>query len=215
MILKNFPASLFTAFLVTMGLTLSTTSSSAYVILGESGELIEPGKSSLSFFPQFILSDGGGFNFISFVDTGLTESSSMRLQLSTGDTDISGGASFKWVPIPDYQNQPAIGLKLGGFLGREGDSNFSHFQVAPLLSKKQSTDYGLFIPYGAIQWSNLYISGENFRSLQLLAGTEYLHDDTNLKFGAELALEAKDASTYLGFWITVPFEDLGSLSRSN
>lgn len=188
---------------------------SAYIIMAESGELVEPGKSTLGFFPQFILSDGGAFNFVSFVDTGLTESTSMRLQLSAGDTDIAGGASFKWVPIPDYQNQPAIGLKLGAFLGREGDSNFSHFQVAPLLSKKQSTDYGLFIPYGAIQWSNLYISGENLRSLQLVAGTEYVHDDTNLKFGAELALEAKDASTYLGVWITVPFEDLGSLSRSN
>lgn len=189
--------------------------SSAYIIMGESGELVEPGKSTLGFFPQFILSDGGAFNFISFVDTGLTEASSFRVQLSTGETDISGGASFKWVPIPDYQNQPAVGIKLGASLGREGDNNFSHFQVAPVLSKKRSTDYGLFIPYGAIQWSNLYISGENLRSLQLLAGTEYLHDDTNLRFGAELAVEAKEASTYLGVWMTVPFEDLSSLSRSN
>lgn len=202
-------------FLFFVCLLLMSRLSSAYIIMAESGELVEPGKSTLGFFPQFILSDGGAFNFVSFVDTGLTESTSLRLQLSAGDTDISGGGSFKWVPIPDYQNQPAIGLKLGAFLGREGDNNFSHFQVAPLLSKKQSTDYGLFIPYGAIQWSNLYISGENLRSLQLLAGTEYVHDDTNLKFGAELALEAKDASTYLGVWITVPFEDLGSLSRSN
>jgi hypothetical protein len=179
--------------------------------VGESAEILPISTYRLGAAPQFYLSDGGGLNVIGYVDAALTDSTSMRVQAGGGEIDFFTGASFKWVPIPDYENQPAIGLKVGANFGREGDKTLTSVQLSPLVSKKVETDYGLLIPYTSLSLSRTSVRGETSTGFQVVGGTEWLHPDTHFQFGAELGLEAKDSYSYLMGWISIPLDEVKKL----
>lgn len=198
---------IFLAFVLVLS-QLFSFAAQAYMEVGESAEIQPQGKFKAGFIPQFKLSDGSGMNFSGFFDSGLSEATSFRLHLGGGDLDFFGGGSFKWVPIPDYDKQPAIGGKVEAIYGREGSESLATFRVMPLISKKFSTDHGEFVPYGAFPISLTTYKGSSDTQLHLVGGTEWRHPNTpNMEFGAELGLNANKSFSYLSFLVTLLMDD--------
>lgn len=180
----------------------------AFMTVQESNEITPTGQFKLGFEPQARLSDGSGFNFAGFFDLPVNEEMSARAHLGSGDTDFFAGGSFKWVPVPDYANQPSIGGKFGLIHWRESDHTFFTFRVEPLISKKFQTETGTFIPYAALPL--MFNSGHemNKTSFQLAGGSEFWHPDAdNMTFGAELGLNLKDSFSYISGYVTIFLED--------
>lgn len=191
----------------TLALILSASSSFAYYSTIESGEVIPEGAYRFGAEPQMRLSEGNGFNFSGFADMGLGNDMSARAQLGSGDTELLASASFKWIPFPDYKNQPALGGKAEVMFGKKSGDGLWGVKIHPLASKKVDTDMGLFIPYGSIPIGYLSYKSETVTTIQLVAGTEFKTDKfKDWVFGAELGLNGSKAFNYISAFVTLPFD---------
>lgn len=180
----------------------------AFMTVQESNDITPMGKYKLGVEPQLRTSNGNGMNFTGFFDAPINEEMSARALIGSGDTDFVAGGSFKWVPVPDYGNQPAVGGKIGGYFWRESDEGYFTVRVEPIVSKKLHTEIGDFTPYGALPI--LFNSGKDYNKtgVQLAAGTEYFHSEAdNMTFGAELGLDAKDSFSYISGYVTIYLDD--------
>jgi hypothetical protein len=153
---------------------------------------------------QIRLSNGNGANATGSFDAAINEDSSYRLNMGFGETDFFVGGSYKWVPIPDYDKQPAMGLRFGGLYARPKSINYFALRVDPLISKKFATDYGVLTPYGAIPVMLAFIDSKNELQAQITAGAEFKpNDNDKWIFGSEVGVNAKDSFSY--FLITVSY----------
>lgn len=176
----------------------------AYQTLGESGEIVQTGKYRAGTEIQF----ASGANLTGFVDANVSDSSSLRVHLGAGDVDFYAGASYKWIPFPDFEQQPAIGMKAGVTIGREGTDNFFVLHGSPLVSKKMDFDQGLFVPYAGIPITLTTSKSKTVTGLQLSAGTEY--STPKLKswgFTGEIGINLKDSQSYAAFSASFTLDD--------
>lgn len=189
-----------------LGLLLSSTSH-AYLSIAESGEILPAGKYQVGVEPQFLTNRGGGANFNVFLDSAINESTSARIAMGAGAVDFDAVASVKWIPFPDFNNQPAMGLRVSAGLAREESINLLHAQVAPLVSKKFETDYGLAVPYIAVPFSFINTKEENIVASNLTIGSEFYHIDWNyMTVGGELGIDLNKSYSYVSIFATFPFE---------
>lgn len=178
----------------------------AYLSIAESAEVLPVGKYSLGVEPQFLTNKGGGTNLNVFLNGSLNESTSARVTIGAGAIDFNAFASVKWVPFPDVDNQPAMGLRAGAGLARDGDENLLQLQVAPLISKKYETEYGLTVPYVAVPITFLNTKEENFVASNIAFGSEYTHPEVIGTFGAEVGLDLNKSYSYISIFATFPFD---------
>ncbi len=189
-----------------LGLFLSSTSH-AYLSIAESAELLAPGTYQVGVEPQLLTNRGGGANFNVFLDSTLDESTSLRIAMGAGAVDFNAFVSAKWVPIPDVDNQPAMGLRIGAGIARDEEQNLLQLQVAPMVSKKFDTEYGLTVPYLAAPFTFLNTKEENLVASNLTVGSEYHNPDwPQAVLGAELGIELNKSYTYISIFATFPFE---------
>lgn len=186
---------------------LIAPSAQAYLSLAESGELLPVGKYQVGVAPQFLTSRGGGTNVDVFFDAPINESTTGRISLGAGAVDFNTFASVKWIPFPDVDNQPAIGIRGGvGLFRDEGDNGFLA-QVAPLVSKRFASEYGLFVPYFAVAINLVDTKSENFTSSNAIFGTEFHSEEVPMmKFGGELGLDMNKSYSYVTFFVAFPFD---------
>ncbi|WP_253720933.1 hypothetical protein [Bdellovibrio bacteriovorus] len=204
-VLKGFNFMKFAKYFV-LGLFLSS-SAHAYLSIAESGELLAPGKYQVGVEPQLLTNKGNGANFNVFFDTAINESMSGRISMGAGAVDFNAFASAKWIPIPDVDNQPAMGLRFGAGIARDEDENLIQLQLAPMLSKKFDTEYGMSVPYFSIPFTFLNTKEENYVASNLAIGTEFHYVDWNqVTLGAELGLELNKSYSYISIFATFPFE---------
>jgi hypothetical protein len=185
--------------------------SQAFAVLevGESGEVTGQGMNRVGLVPQVKTSNGGGANISAFFDSGLNDSTSARLWAGTGDTDFDLGGSLKWVPIPDYENQPALGLRGSAFYLRDGSVSSSVLRVEPLISKKFDVDIGELTPYASLPLMVQTRDSSSTTEMQLTVGSEYVHPDVKkLRFGAELGFDLKDSFSYIAAYVSIALDDL-------
>ena len=178
--------------------------SSAYQTISESGELISADNYRFGFETQF----GSGANLTGFVDAPLNEVSQLRVLAGTGDVDFYAGVSYKWIPFPDLEKQPAVGLRVGSAIGRETTDNFVAFSGSPLVSKKIETPQGLAIPYLALPITYTSHKSKTTNALQLAIGSEF--NTPELKkwgFGGELGINIKDSQSYIAFFATIIMDE--------
>lgn len=207
-----FPA-LLTTTLFFLCFTFSTQAR-AFLTVQESNEISAVGKYKLGVEPQVRTSGGNGTNFSGFFDAPINEEMSIRAQIGAGDTDFVGGGSFKWVPIPDYKTQPAIGGKVSVIYFRESNDNFFTYRFEPIISKKFETEKGTFIPYGAIPLMLTTGNGSSVTGLQLAAGTEYITPNAdNMTFGAEFGVNARDSFSYISGFVTIYIDEVKPLTK--
>jgi len=198
----------FVQFFLALAMAFSGLQSQAFMTVQESNEVTPTGKYKLGAEPQFRTSKGTGFNFGGFFDMPINEQSSFRGSVGTGETDFVAGTSLKWVPIPDYGKQPAIGGKVGAFYWREASENFFTFRIEPIMSKKFETTMGFFVPYAAVPL--MFNTGKDFNktTMQVAFGSEFQHPEAdNMTFGLETGVDAKDSFSYVSGYVTIYLDD--------
>lgn len=196
-------------------LLISTSfSAKSYSILGESGEVVAKDNVRVGLYPQSTISGGSGTNLGVFADRGLTESTSLRAYLGSGDTSFFAGASFKWIPYPNLETQPAVGFRGGVSTGRQSSESFFSIRAEPIVSKIVETEKLILIPYASIP-----IQLQNFKSntntlINLAAGSEFRpHTTSQYEFGSELSFNIKDSFSYISVFITYNFSELKTRTR--
>lgn len=198
---------LFTRWPLLFGIFLSSSTSLAYLTISETAELPPATYYQLGFEPQFLTNNGGGTNVSGFFDAPFSDSTVGRLWLGAGIIDFTIGASFKYVPFPDVDNQPGIGFRAGGFFARKDSENLLTVQVAPIFSKKVDTDNGLFTPYAAVAFNFNNTKDRNFTGTQFVFGSEYKTPEIpDMYFGLEAGFELNDAYSYFSGTVTFPFD---------
>ncbi|WP_374080041.1 hypothetical protein [Bdellovibrio bacteriovorus] len=157
--------------------------------------------------PQLLTNKGGGANFNVFFDTNINEATSARITMGAGAVDFNAFVSAKWMPFPDVDNQPAMGLRAGAGLARDEEENLLQLQLAPLLSKKFDTEYGLAVPYLAVPFTFLNTKEENLVASNLTVGSEFHYADWNqVTLGGEVGFDLNKSYSYISIFATFPFE---------
>lgn len=198
----------------TLGISLCSAPAWAYLSIAESGEILPQNQYQVGFEPQLLLNHGGGANVDAFFDAPINESTSARISLGAGAVDFSTFASVKFVPFPDVDNQPAIGVRVGAGVARDESENIILGQVAPLVSKKVMTDIGQMVPYVALPFELINTKHDNHGASQFVFGTEYTHPDyQDARFGAEIGLELSKSYSYVSVFMTIPFDSSKGLGK--
>lgn len=193
---------------------ICTSTANAYLSIAESGELIAPGKYQVGMQGQGFLNHGGGGNLNVFLDAGLNDELSGRVSLGGGTIDFNSFASIKYVPFPDFQNQPAIGVRAGIGLARHEQENLLQFQFAPLMSKKVNTEFGLTVPYIAVPFTYINTDHDNFFATNIVLGSEFNYFEIpGVSFGGEFGLELNRSYTYFSVYATFPFDSKTGFGR--
>ena len=180
-------------------------SQAAFLTLSESAELINEGHYRLGVAPQLRLSDGNGFNVGFYADGYISEGMNWRGLIGGGTTDYFMQGTVKWIPVPDYDKQPAMGGRLMVFYSRDADMDFSGLQLTPIISKQVASEYGLLTPYAGLPITYIGNSKKTVTALQLAVGTE-LNLEKNRQVGAEFNLNLNDAVTSLTVFFAFPFD---------
>jgi hypothetical protein len=193
------------SFVSVLILLCSVKASAAFLTLSESAELISEGHYRLGVAPQLRLSDGNGFNAGFYADGFISDDMNWRGLIGGGTTDFFMQGSVKWVPVPDYDKQPALGGRLMVFYSRDLDLDFTGLQFTPIISKQVQSQYGLMTPYAGLPISVIGNSKKTVTALQLSVGTE-LNLEKNRQVGAEFNLNLNDSVTSLVVFFAFPFD---------
>lgn len=172
----------------------------AYLTVGESADVTPKDILKIGIEPQIRMSEGSGTNLSFFLDSGLRDDLSWRALIGTGETDLVVDGSIKWVPIPDLEDQPAIGVRGDLIFGREANESFTTVRVVPLVSKQMQTDYVLFTPYVALPLGLQGYQGRSTSIAQLALGSDIKLDEwKNAMFNVELGANLNNSFSYLSF----------------
>ncbi len=153
-------------------LTILSQEVFAYRTNMDTGDLVGTNHYRLQLETQFITNNDTGANLISKFDTHLSEDADVRALVGVGTTDVHVGGLLKWVPIPDTDTQPAIGL-VGGllFAHYEGKSEVSLLGT-PLVSKGFNVSFGQVTPFASLPLSLKSYGSDTDITLQLAVGLE-------------------------------------------
>jgi hypothetical protein len=182
--------------------------SHAYFTTGESGEIPKSGVYRIGLEPQFILSGTTGTNFGAFIDVPVGEAASIRGRLGFGVTDFFTSFSYKWIPIPDYGKQPAMGGKAEFIYARIGVNSATAIRIHPLISKKFEVNYGNITTYGALPLSITNTQTGTDTAMQLAGGIEISPKQiANWSFGTEIGFSLNKSFNYLSGSATYYLQD--------
>lgn len=194
------------SFIFLTALLLSRTSL-AYLTVGETAEVLPEGYYKFGLEPQLIVSDGSGFNLGAFFDTHIENGIDGRIEIGGGSTEFWTAGTVKWVPIPDVDKQPAVGLRGGFSFARDNGSDFYHLLIAPIISKKADTQYGEMVPFLALPLSipiiNKKVKSET--EIQLAIGAEWFQNK-DVNYGLELDLNLSKSFSAVSAFISFPFD---------
>lgn len=201
-------------FLFTIMITILTTNAQAYFSVMDTGKIIPTGKYRAIIGPQFILSgDNEGVNASGRFDAGIGESTTLRGLVGVGDDSMFyGGASIKYIPFPDFESQPALGV-FGGLtfaslkVGSKTEEALT-VRVGPLVSKDFETDIGLLTPYGALPLSVTFVDGDTIYPVHLVGGADFKpYNWENVSFMAEVGMKLNKAFSYIALAVSFEFAD--------
>lgn len=185
-----------------------------YLSIGESGEIINKGHYRLGASLQSTTAGKSGVNIGTFVDMGWADDLSGRFLFGVGTVDFHLGGSVKYIPFPDFQNQPAIGVKASAWLARVSDTSTTAIQLSPLVSKRVALETGEITPYLAIPLNFIYTKSSDITGTQFVVGSEFLHPDLeNYLFTGELTLNLSNSESGLAIFISIPFDASKGLQR--
>jgi hypothetical protein len=177
----------------------------AYLSVNESAEILPENYFNLGFAPQVFLSNGNGYDISVYGDMHLMENTDVRLTLGGGDIDFWTQASIKWVPFPDVDNQPAMGLRGAVAYVRDNDNSYSQIQIAPIVSKKSTTSKHDMIPYFSLPITFVFEKNHNYTSSQAALGAIWF-PWPSAQIGAEFDLSLKDSTSSASVFLNFPFD---------
>ncbi len=184
-----------------------STPAKAYLSLAESGELIPKHGYQLGLETQALTNLNSGLNLNLLLDAPVNDSTTARLELGGGSIDFNAFASLKWMPFPDVDNQPAMGLRFGAGFARDENQNFVQAQVSPLISKKYEIEYGMTVPYFALPFTLINNKDETFIATNVTVGSEFQHREwKTFTVGGEIGLDLNKSWSYVSLFAKFPFE---------
>lgn len=179
----------------------------AYLSILESGEIVAKDHYQLGVKPQILLNEGGGFNIGSYLDQPIADSLSARYHLGVGKIDFHLGAGVKWIPIPDVDHQPALGVRVTGWYARTKNENVLTLQFAPMVSKKVPTDNVLLVPYLAVPLNVVSAKEKSYTGTQFIMGSEFkFESQPDYLYAAEVSVNLKDSYSYVSGSMSFPFD---------
>ncbi len=191
---------------------LLTNPAYAFYSTLDNGNILKAGQYQLLLAPQFILSNDTGVNISGRFDFGFDESSNFRTIVGTGTTNFFAGVMYKWIPIPDFESQPAIGLLGGIIYGVINNNSALGARIHPLISKKFDTDAGELTPYGAIPFGFQTANDETTFPIHLTLGTEYKPVGfKNISFMTEVGFNLHEAFNYITLAAVLQFDENAGL----
>jgi hypothetical protein len=191
-----------TAALITT-MTLSAPAFALYTFM-DSGDMLEAGRYATGTELQAITSGDEGINFLGKIDGGLNDEFNFRASVGTGHTDFQIQGLLKWVPIPDTDSQPAIGISTGLLWARyefkraDTENEFT-VRVIPFVSKRFETENrGVITPFAALPFGIRDYGSESDVPFNLVLGSKYAHPDvTGVTFIGELGLDIDESFDYV------------------
>ncbi len=203
----NFRSSFFSSalsLLAFVAISFTAPAWAAYYGVLDNGEVLAAGRYKLTTDMQ-ALTKNGGINAGAAVDVGFQEDFGIRALIGFGKTDFYGGAMVKWMPIPDLDNQPAIGVNVGIIYGKDEDINDLTFRAEPLVSKRVVVDQTVFTPYVSapvnvrVRNSNdPDVKEETRMAFQLVLGSQLqIAPYKNLQFTGEIGLDLDQSPGYV------------------
>jgi hypothetical protein len=166
-------------------------SANAYQSLMTSGDLLQPETFQVLPYLESIFDDPiDGLNLNTRLTYGINDELQTDFEIGTGEMDVMLGAFLKWVPIPDYEKQPAIGVRGGiSYINTDAYSQTS-ISAMPFISKGIETQYGRIVPYLGLPLAMNSNKDDTFFSSRLAFGTEWTHPEHKVCHAvAELGLE--------------------------
>ena len=102
----------------------------------ESGNVVSKGEYKTVVSGQYMNgNNSSGAHIIGQVETGISDSESIKVTLGTG-LDHTLGGSYKWVPFPDTNSQPALGgVATIRYSVKKEDPNALGIHLGPIVSK--------------------------------------------------------------------------------
>lgn len=197
--------------LLILGL-LTSSSAFAYYDVLDTGEIMAKGNYKLTGGAQ-LLTDEGGANGEAIFDAGFSDEFGGRATFGLGRTDIFAGALFKWMPIPDIDNQPAIGFNVGLLYGKANGNRDLTFRFEPLVSKKIDAGSTVWTPYASIPLGLRSRDSEdngksNDFAWQLVGGTQLqIEKWKKLQFMAEIGVDLGKAVSHVSVAAVFYFDE--------
>lgn len=146
----------------------------AYQEVLDNAEVLNWGQLKLTGGLQGI-TDNGTANVTGIIDTGIQQDFGVRGLIGFGETDFYIGGLVKWIPIPDVDNQPAIGFNVGmTYATWMSDVTDTTLRFEPLISKKFAIETAHVTPYAS------FPLGIRMRSVDAANQSDELEDDTRL-----------------------------------
>lgn len=186
---------------------LAPLKAKAFLGINETAEIIPDDRYKVGVIPQLYLGNGGGTEVGMFFDMFVANDINSRFEIGSGVTDFWAAASAKWVPYPDYDKQPAIGIRGKFIYARELNANFYNTQLALIVSKKFHNRVGQFIPYAGVPITFVYEKNtNNFMASQLVLGSEWVINK-DFQMGAELDIDLAYTTTAVSAYLAFQFDE--------
>lgn len=187
-------------------------SAKAYYSTLETGQLLEEGQYKATAGVQLFTDDTTGVNFNGRFDTWLSEELNFQGVLGFGEIDAHIGGFVKWVPYPDYGNQPALGFKAGALYARIANENELSARLAPFTSKTFHNNFGTFTPFASLPLGLRSINGEIDLPIQVAGGMEWKTPDLEkLAFIFEVGFDINEAFSYLSVGASLQMDDTNGI----
>lgn len=200
--------------LITFAIALVTSlSSQAYYTFQDSGNMLEPGRYALGAELQMVTSKDSGVNLVGKFDGGLSDEFNYRAVVGFGEVTFQMQGLLKWVPIPDIDNQPAIGITTGFLYAKydtDESSTANEFSIRfiPFLSKKFDSAVGPFTPYVAVPMAIRTYDSDSDVPIALAIGSKYESVDLKgVEFTAEIGFDIDKAFNYIALGAIFPFDE--------
>lgn len=185
-----------------------------FLSIGESGEMLNKGNYRVGASLQNLSAGRSGLNIGTFVDSGISDDMSARFLFGVGSVDFHLGGSLKYIPFPDFENQPAIGIKASAWLARIADTSTTAIQLAPLISKKVDIKKVELTPYFSVPVNFVFTKSNSQTGTQFVVGTEYQHPELeNVLFAGEVALNLNNSESGFAIFASIPFDASKGLHR--
>lgn len=183
----------------------------AYFSVMDTGRLLDKGEYKVLGEGQVLTDAPKGFNLNGRFSMGFDEDSELQGEVGFGSVDFNLGAFWKWMPVPDTDDQPAVGARMGFTFANVNDQSTYGLNLTPLVSKTFDTSHGDFTPYAGLPIGLQKNANDTFLSMQAAIGLEWTPDKWNLpelygfRFLAEFGFEIDDAFGYFSFGTSYDF----------
>lgn len=200
--------SLFNISLLTAAFFLGLTQAKAFYTVQDTGEILPPGQFAIIGEGQIVTSRDSGFNIVGKVDMGLNDEIGFRALAGAGNTDFQFGGFAKWVPFPDFEKQPAVGIIGGVHLARYKSNTETSLRAMPIVSKRIVADFGILTPYGSLPFALRSFDSKTETPLHVAGGAFYSHPDLKgFEFTGELGISLNKAFTYISLGVVMPLDE--------